>query len=386
MNLGYILQQWAYRQPEKVAQVFEDRRFTYGEMDARVNALGNAFVEYGLKKGDRVALLTYNNHQFMELFFACGRMGTILVPLNFRLVGRELEYQLNNSGSAVLFLGEEFQRVIESIRPQLKSVKRFIVIGKPIMGLNVEPYEDLVDSYPKEPPVLPHEVRLEDEFLIIYTSGTTGRPKGAVLTQMNVLFNSINQIIDFQCTTKDVNLTMCPMFHVGGSLIFAFPVIHVGGTIVIMKSFDAASALELIQREKVTVIFGVPAMWTSIIELPSVKSTDLSSLRFCFTGGASQPVAVMKRLRQTFQIPITEGYGLSEAISCSSLLPLEYTIEKAGSIGRPFLLNMMRVVSQAGEEVKPGEVGEIIQKSPTVMKGYFNNPEATRETIKNGWL
>jgi len=386
MNLGYILQQWAERQKEKVAQVFEDHRFTYGQMDARVNALCNAFLEFGLKKGDRVALLTYNNHQFMELFFACGRMGTILVPLNFRMVGRELEYQLNNSESAVLYLGEEFQKVIESIRPQLKSVKRFIVIGNPTPDVKMEKYEDLISAYPKTSPVLSHEVALEDDFLIIYTSGTTGRPKGAVLTQMNVLFTSFNQIIDFQCVTKEVNLTMCPMFHVGGSLIFTFPIMHVGGTIVIMKSFDPAKALELIQREKVTVIFGVPAMWTSIIELPAVKKADLSSLRYCFTGGSSQPVEVMKRLRQTFRVPITEGYGLSEAISCSSLLPLDRTIEKAGSIGRPFLHNLMRVVNKAGEDIRPGEVGEIIQKSPTVMKGYFNNPEATRETIQNGWL
>jgi acyl-CoA synthetase (AMP-forming)/AMP-acid ligase II len=161
---------------------------------------------------------------------------------------------------------------------------------------------------------------------------------------------------------------------------------HVGGTIVIMKSFDPAKALELIQREKVTVIFGVPAMWTSIIEMPAVKNADLSSLRFCFTGGSSQPVEVMKRLRQTFRVPITEGYGLSEAISCSTLLPLDRTIEKAGSIGRPFLHNLIRVVNPAGDDVKPGEVGEIIQKSPTVMKGYFNNPQATAETIQNGWL
>jgi acyl-CoA synthetase (AMP-forming)/AMP-acid ligase II len=355
-------------------------------MNGRVNAICHALMDYGLKKGDRVALVTYNNHQFMELLFACGRVGTIFVPLNFRLVGRELEYQLNHSGAAVLFLGEEFQKVIESIRPRLQSVKKFIAIGKRAPGLEMEVYEDLVATYPQHLPLLPYEVELNDELIILYTSGTTGRPKGALLTQMNVIFNSMNQIIDYPCRRKDVNLVLCPMFHVMGSLQSAFPMIHVGGTSVIMKSFNAARALELMQKEKITITCGVPIMWTSILEVPGVENADFSSLQFCMSGGASQPVAIMKTMLETFHLPITEGYGLSEAICCSSMLPAGYLLEKTGSIGRPFLHNMMRVVNKAGEDVRPGEVGEIVQKGPTVMKGYFNNPEATRETIKDGWL
>jgi acyl-CoA synthetase (AMP-forming)/AMP-acid ligase II len=162
--------------------------------------------------------------------------------------------------------------------------------------------------------------------------------------------------------------------------------IHVGGTSVIMKSFDPIKALECIQKEKVTVICGVPAMWTSIMEVAGVEKADLSSLRFCVSGGASQPVAVMKKIHQTFNVPFTEGYGLSEAIACSSVLNWEYAREKAGSIGKSCLHNMIRVINEAGQDIAPGEVGEIIQKSPTVMKGYFHNPEETRETIKNGWL
>ncbi len=386
MNLGYLLQQWADRQPKKVAMVFQDLRLTYGELDGRVNALCHFFLNTGLKKGDRVAVLTFNNHQFMEIFMACSRIGMIMVPLNFRLVGRELEYQLNNSESAVLFLGEEFQKVIASIRPQLKTVKKFIVIGKPDTGSGMEPYEELVGSHPKNPPKLPYEVDVQDDFIIIYTSGTTGRPKGALLTQMNVLFTSLNQIIDFQCTTRDVTLTMAPMFHVGGSLILTFPMIHVGGTSIIMKSFDPVKALELIQKEKISVIFGVPAMWTAIMQVPGVEKADFSSLRFSVSGGSSQPVAVMKKINETFHTPFTEGYGLSEASSCSSLLLWDFAMEKAGSVGKPFIHNEMKVINEAGQDVKPGEVGEIVQKGLTVMKGYFNMPEATRDSFKDRWL
>ncbi len=386
MNLGYLLQQWADRQPKKVAMVFQDLRLTYKEFDERVNQVGHFLISAGLKKGDRVAALTFNNHQFMEIFMACGRMGMIMVPLNFRLVGRELEYQLSNSESAVLFLGEEFQKVITTIRPQLKSVKRFIVIGKSDAGSGMEVYEKLVAGYPKTSPKLSYEVDLPDDFIIIYTSGTTGRPKGAQLTQMNILFTSLNQIIDMQCTTRDTTLTMSPMFHVGGSLLLTFPMIHVGGTSIIMKSFDSAKALELIQKEKVTVIFGVPAMWTAIMQVPGVEKADFSSLRFGVAGGASQPVAILKKINETFHIPFTEGYGLSEASSCSSLLMWDTALQKAGSVGTPFIHNEMRVMNEAGKDVKPGEVGEIVQKGLTVMKGYFNNPEATRESFKDGWL
>jgi len=330
MNLGYLLAQWADSQSDKVALVFGDLRLTYGEMDRRVNALCHAFSDFGLGKGDRVAVLTYNCHQFMEIFFACGGAGMIMVPLNFRLVGRELEYQLNNSGSALLFLGEEFQKVIESIRPKLGTVKKYFVIGKPDAGSGMQAYEQLVGRYPQKRRLLPYEVSLEDEFIIIYTAGTTGLPKGALLTQMNVLFTSINQIIGFQCTTRDKTLTMSPMFHVGGSLVLTLPIIHVGGTTIIMKTFDPAKALELIQKEKITVLFGVPAMWTAIMQVPGVEKADFSSLRVTVSRGASQPVAILKKINQTFHVPFTEGYGLSEASSCSSVLMWDHALKKAG--------------------------------------------------------
>lgn len=386
MNLGNILQRWAERQKDKVALAFEGDLLTYGNMNERVSTLCHAFLDWGLQKGDRVAVLSYNCHQFMEIFFACGRAGLIIVPLNFRLVGRELEYQINNSESAALFMGEEFLRVIGGIRSQLKSVKKYVVIGQPAAGSEAETYEKVVGIYPRTIPKFPYEVDMAEDFIIIYTSGTTGRPKGALLTQMNVLFTSINQIIDFQCTTRDRTLTMSPMFHVGGSLVLTFPMLHVGGTAIVMKAFDPVKALELIQKEKITVIFGVPAMWTAIMAVPGVEKADFSSLRVAVSGGASQPVAILKKINQIFHVPFTEGYGLSEASSCSSHLMWDFALQKAGSIGKPFVHNDMRVVNESGEDVKPGEVGEIIQKDLTVMKGYFNDPEATAETLKNGWL
>ena len=386
MNWGHILNQWAHRTPETKAMIFQDIELTYEQVNDRVNALCRYLVDKGVGRGDRVALLTFNCHQFMEIFFACGRMGAILVPLNFRLVGPELEYQLNDSQSKVFFLGEEFQQVVGQIRDQLPAVSTYVVIGDMEDGFDADIYEEVVDDITGEPLDLDYEVDLEDSFIIVYTSGTTGRPKGALLTQNNVFITSINQIIDFKCTTNDITLTMLPMFHVGGSFILTLPILHVGGTVVIMKSFEPVQALELIEKNQVTALFGVPAMWGAILTAENIGTADISSLRITFSGGASQPLPVLKKIHDAFGVPLSEGYGLSEASSCSSFLRWEDVEKKAGSIGKPFLHNSMKVVDPQGNDIAPGEVGEILQSGPTVMRGYFNNPQATAEAIVDGWL
>ncbi len=386
MNWGNILDQWADRTPEKEAIIFQDTSLTYKEMNERVNALSRELLNFGIGKGDRVALLSFNCHQFMEVFFACGRLGAIFVPLNFRLVGRELQYQLNDSEPKILFLGKEFQNVISQIREQLHSISNYVVIDEKEDNFEAKSYEDMINSTNNTALRFDYKVDFDDDFIIVYTSGTTGHPKGALLSQKNVLFTSLNQIIDFQCTTRDVTLTMSPMFHVGGLFILTLPMLHIGGTVVIMKAFDPVQALRLIEEHRVSVVFGVPAMWGGILRAENIGTTDISSLRITVSGGASQPLSVLKKIHDTFDVPLTEGYGLSEASSCSCLLRWEDVQSKAGSIGKPFVHNSMKVVNENGDEVMPGEVGEIIQAGPTVMRGYFNNPQATAETIVNGWL
>ncbi len=206
------------------------------------------------------------------------------------------------------------------------------------------------------------------------------------MSQQNVNVTSLNQILTWGCTGNDRTLTMAPLFHVGGSLVLTLPMLHVGGAAVIMEHFDPVQALDLIERERITIVFGVPTMWTSMIEVPDIAERDLGSLRWAVSGGASQPVAIMKRFQQVLGVPFTEGYGLSEAASCSSVLRWEDALRKAGSIGKPMLYNTMRVVDDDGRDVRPGQIGEIVQRGPTVMLGYWRNPEATRAAIQDGWL
>lgn len=387
MNWGNILDIWAERTPNKKALIYQDAVISYEDMNRRVNSICSYLIENGVSKGDRVALLSYNCHQFMEIFFACGRIGAILVPLNFRLVGPELQYQLNDSKAKVIFLGHEFGPTVAQIISEIPSIIKYVLIDDDVPGFDADHYEKITQKYRVAKTCqTDYVVDMEDDFIIVYTSGTTGRPKGALLTQKNVLFTSLNQIIDFACTTNDTTLTMAPMFHVGGSFILTLPMLHVGGTVVIMKAFDPNEALRLIEKHRVTVIFGVPAMWSAILNAEGISEVDLSSLRFTVSGGASQPLPVLKKIYQTFGVPLTEGYGLSEASSCSTCLRWDDVEEKAGSIGKPFIHNCVKVVDHDGKEVEPGEIGEIVQSGATVMRGYFNNPTATNETIIDGWL
>lgn len=288
MILADAISKWAYRHPSKEALIFNDLRLTYKVLDERVNVLCHALLGAGIRKGDNVAILAFNEFQFIELFLACSRIGIMLVPLNFRLVGRELEYQIDHSDSKILFLGEEFLETIQKIRPNIPKVKDYIVIGK-----NPDPkmrsYDDFANSGLKTKPILEYHVGIEDEFLMIHTSGTTGRPKGAVLTQQNILFTSINQIIDFGCTTQDITLTSAPLFHAAGCIILTYPLLMIGGTVVLMKHFDAKTAIKLMEEERISVMFAVPAMWSFIRSEPSLKAANLKSLRCALSGGASQP-------------------------------------------------------------------------------------------------
>jgi len=386
MNLADAISKWAYRQPLKDALIFGDIRLSYMQLEERVNALSHALIHAGVKRGENVAILAFNEFQFIELFLACSRTGIMLVPLNFRLVGRELEYQIDHSDSKILFLGEEFLETIKKIRPNLSKVKEYVVIGSNPDDSKMKSYETFADLEFKTKLVLDYEVGMEDEFLMIHTSGTTGRPKGAVLTQKNILFTSMNQIIDFGCTTQDITLTSAPLFHAAGCIILTYPLLMIGGTVVLMKHFDAKTAIRLMEKERISVMFAVPAMWSFIRNEPSLKNANLKSLRCALSGGASQPAEEMKIFNETFGVALSEGFGLSECSSCSTYLRPEHSLKKAGSIGREIIFNTVRVVDEKGEIVKPGEVGEIVQNDYTVMKGYYKMPKETKETIIDGWL
>jgi fatty-acyl-CoA synthase len=384
MNIGQLLTR-PQLDLNKTALITEEKRLTYGELNTRANRLANALLDGGIKVGDRVAALMYNCSEYIELYFAASKIGAVLVPLNFRLVARELQFALNDSGSSVLVLGPEFAELVQTVRPELKSVRGCIMVSDSAPE-GMASYEEVLSRYPEDEPYI--EVDMGDNHLIIYTSGTTGMPKGAVYTHGITYWNSINQILDFGLLASDVVLATGPLYHVGALIDLTMPMFHLGGTVILLRSmgFDSEYVARLVEKEKATVTLFFPIMLYDILRFENLKDFDTTSLRFIFTGGEPVPLAALEGAMQAFpNAQVVQGYGLTEGSAIATFLPWEHAVSKMGSIGKACAHVEVKVVDDNGENVPTGEIGEIWTKSPAVSKGYWMRPEANRETFAGGW-
>jgi fatty-acyl-CoA synthase len=384
MNVGDWIRKWSILQPKKKALYFEDQPFTYQEVNLRINQLCHLLLESGVKKGDRVAVLLHNCHQYIEVFLGLSKIGAILVPLNWRLAGPELEFILQDSGSRMLIFEVEFEEVLSSIRPRLNfSNGNYLTLGNPCPDWAVE-YEKATKKMPTHEPPGGGSFGDEDPHVIMYTSGTTGIPKGAVLSQRKTFFNVLNADIGYSLTSKDIMMVTRPMFHSGGLLVEAAPVLYKGGTLVIRKRFRPNEILETIQKYKVTIVELAATVYQFILQDCDLNQFDLTSVRCFFTGGERIPVAMLKEY-QNRGIVISQIFGQTESSTIAFLAP-DKGAKKIGSVGLPVFHGEVRIVDKTGKDVSPGQVGEIIVKGPTLMSGYWNRPDLTAETIRNGWL
>ena len=384
MNVGDWIKKRAVLSSDKTAIIFEGREFTYKKVNERTNKLAYFMVTQGMKKGDRVAALLYNCHQFLEAYFATAKLGIIFVPLNFRLAGPELIYMLHDCNVEMLIYNSDFTEIVDSIRSNIPVKEgNFIQIGGDTPQWAVD-YEELITLYPTTEPHAKEEVTLEDPQMIMYTSGTTGQPKGALLSQKKTFYNTFNADIYFDIRSSDRMLVVMPLFHSGGLNITAVPILYKGGTAIIQRHFDPEEVLRLIDTYKITLMMAVPTMLNFILKKTDMESYDLSSLRTCLTAGETCPLSLIKEYQKK-NIPIRQVFGQTET-SIMLWLPEEDSIRKAGSVGLPVFHGDVKVINKRGDNVMPGEIGEIIVKGPIQMLGYWNNPEETERTIKNGWL
>ncbi len=370
--------------PDRLALVAEatGSRYTYRQLNERANRLANALRHtFGIRKGDRMAVLAKNCVEYLDALFATGKLGAILVPLNWRLSVEELAYQLNDCTACVLLVGPEFAATGHALRAQT-PVAALIAFGDPRVD-GAPQYDDLLAHATDEP--VTEEIELDDPHIILYTSGTTGRPKGAVLPHRVLVWNSLNTNVGWELRGDDVSVIHTPLFHTGGINVLTIPLLHAGGTLVLMREWDPQRCLQLIERERVTVFFAVPTMFQQLLSMPNFVQTDFSSVRFFISGGAPCPVPLIEAY-QARGIPFRQGYGLTEvSVNCFTLNP-EDAIRKVGSVGRPIFHLDARVVDPVGQDVGPGEIGELWLRGPTVCAGYWNNLEATREAISDGWF
>lgn len=383
MNVGYFLVKSASKYPQKLILKSDAGSISYRAFNRRVNRLAHGLLSLGLKKGDKIATLFFNCQQMCECYFAIIKFGGVVVPLNARLKAQELSGLINHSDARALIFHTEFLTVVEQIRRDLSKVEYFIEVNDKD-GSNTIRYESLLTGQPENEPDI--EVTEGDDFAIVYTAGTTGRPKGCLLSHRNYIWASLNGIMDMDIRHEDRNLVVFPMFHTAGLASF-FQRVAVGNTLYLMKSVDIQKMLEIIEREKITSLALVPTLFNALLQYPDLEKYDRSSVRYFTSAGAIFPVELKRQTIKVFPNAIAgEIYGMSEEAGLGTRLLPKDVFRKIACVGQAFTNHEVRVVNEDGEDVKPGEVGEIIFRGPVVMKGYYKDPEATKEVIRDGWL
>ena len=382
-GIGFWLSKREEIAPEKEAVVDGGRRLSYRQLNRRVNRLARALQAQGLTQGDRLSLLSYNSLEYIEVIMASAKLGLVLVPLNWRLTAAELTFQLGDSGVKTLIFDPDLRDLAQGILERM-SFERLMVLGtKP--RLEARPYEALLAGQGDEEPVMEQEITSEAPFIIMYTAGTTGKPKGAVLTQGNCLYNALSLQVDMEFTSGDRDLVALPMFHIGGIGLFTLPMLYVGGTVVIQRSFEPNQALDLLRREGITLFFGVPAIFLFLIQSPEFNPKAFAGVRLVMSGGAPLPPSLVDQYH-TQGIILQQGYGMSEAAPSIATLAKPWALSKKGSVGRVVFHLEARVGGDDGNELPRGEVGELLLRGPNVMQGYWNRPEANEEAFSGGWF
>jgi len=344
INIGDWIRKWSFLQPHKKALIFEDRPFTYQEINQRTNQLCHFLLELGIRKGDRISVLLYNCHQYIEIFFALSKIGAILVPLNWRLAAPELKFIIKDSGSRMIIFDPEFEEIIASIRPHLNlSNGDYISVGTPCPDWTKDYEKGLLECSVQEPP-LQISVGDEDPHIFMYTSGTTGTPKGAILSHRKTFFNALNADIFYNLTSKDIMIVSRPMFHSGGLLVEAAPVLYKGGTLILRKRFRSHEILEAVQRYRVTLLEMAATVYQFILQECDLTQYDLSSIRCYFTGGERVPKVMLKEYYRK-GITISQIFGQTEASTITFLSP-DDAILKIGSVGLPVFYGEVRIVDK----------------------------------------
>jgi len=384
MNIG----EWAFKRaavyPEALFLTEEGKRtFTNREFNLRVNRMAHALESWGVVRGERIGVLLTNASEFLEIFFACAKIGAIMTPVNCRLAAPEMVYILKDCDPRVLVYSVDFSALVAEMKPALPKIARYFRHGDaagsdPVLA-------DAVALFPDREPIPPKEVTLEDPLFIMYTSGTTGDPKGAILTHGNVLFGSINTVVGCGINRSYKSLVVAPLFHIGALGAAALPVLYAGGSLYLKGFYNASEVIGLIGKERINYMFAVPVMFQLLTQTDQWPQADFSHVHFFIAGGAPMPLPVIRKYQEEKGISFVQGYGLTETFRLTSL-DIEDSIRKAGTVGKEVLHTLLRIVDEHNRDVAAGEAGEIVVRGPNVFAGYWNKPAETAEAMKGGWF
>jgi fatty-acyl-CoA synthase len=382
MDLSDLIARNAAFSPHKPALVFEGEVLGYRAFFERIETTANALkAEFGVSRGDRVAILSLNRPDYLVLLYACARLGAMLVPLNWRLAAAEQMFILSDAAVKVLVLEQAFAEILPALWATLPNAR--------VVGLDFTPPApgyafDALLAQAAGDSRNPH-VDLSCPLLIVYTSGTTGRPKGAVLRQEALLWNGVMSQHMHGLTSDDHVLTVLPFFHVGGLNIQTTPALHYGATVTIHSRFAPDAALTTIARERPTLTVLVPATIQAMTDHPDWAATDLSSLKAVSTGSQIVPPHLIERFISR-GVPVLQVYGSTETCPIAVYTRLGGDLTRAGSTGLPGLCCEAVVIDDAGAELPPDMPGEIAVRGPNVFFEYWGNEAATREVLRDGWF
>src|SRR3954454_2298861 len=375
-SLAQLLTETAGRHGERPALKLDDSVVNYAVLNEGATRIAGLLKEKGLQPGDRVGIMLPNVPYFGIVYYGILRAGGVVVPMNVLLKGREVAFYLKDSGAKHLFAWHDFGEAAQAGAEEAGAEAVLVKPGE---------FEQLVMNAPRSEDDEPREG--SDTAVILYTSGTTGTPKGAELTHDNLRENcTVTARTLVQITEEDMILGALPLFHSFGQTCGLNAAVANGACLTLIPRFDPSKALEIIGRDKVTVLEGVPTMYHAILNVPDREDYDVSSLRLCVSGGSAMPVEVMRGFEKAFDCKVLEGYGLSETSPVASFNHPDRE-RKPGSIGTPIQGVEMRVVDDDGDEVTQGGIGEIAIRGHNVMKGYWNRPDATADVLDDdGWF
>ncbi|MEP5566978.1 MAG: long-chain fatty acid--CoA ligase [Halioglobus sp.] len=380
-NFAGVMLRRAELNPERTALIFEGETFLYSEFADRVKRQATLLREAGVCVGDRVGYLGFNHPALLETLFAAQALGAIFVPLNFRLTAEELTFIINDAGIHSLFVDDALQPVIAPARDEICCRHLFSSESE------AEGWRHLASERAASEPIAGAvSVDEHDLAVIMYTSGTTGLPKGAMLTHGNLLWNNINATMAFGGSRDNVVLTAAPLFHIGGLNVMTLHSFHLGSSVVLLRNFDPADVLKNFEEQRVTHMFGAPAMFLFMAQQPQFADTDLSSIETIICGAAPVPESLIE-LWGARGVSFCQGYGLTETAPFSAFLTPEWAVSKLGSAGQPPIFSDTRIVDSENQPLETGERGEICLRGPNIMKGYWNRPDATASAIDSeGWF
>lgn len=382
--VGELVKRASHHTPNHTAFSFGEKRLTFLQLDERASHLAGWLQKEGVKQNTKVAYMLRNSIAFSEITFGIALTGGVGVPINFRLSENEVAYILNNSDSEVVFVDIDYLPIIQKIKDRLNKLKQIIVVHAAEHDDTYIHYETIfaeeVTYHPME------QLTDDDAAFITYTSGTTGKPKGAVLSHRNLYVNAMNIILEGRAVVGESNILVPPQFHIAG-LLLTMKGVLTRGTTVLLEDFDPVAILQTIEREKINTIFLVPAMWNFLFQVPNIGDYDLSSITTCATGAAISPVELKKTILKYFEnATLLDHFGQSETTATTTILMGDDALRKPDSVGLPISNVEVRIVDEEMNDVPVGEIGEIVYRGPTIMKEYYNNPEATAEAFAGGWF